>query len=81
MINLSYLLFPIFVNGIVAFELDGIIPSNLKKRSLPSGGGWGVNEANCPVGTSRCFIGGCCPNELTCTPTYDPVNVICCPGS
>jgi hypothetical protein len=80
-LDLLYLFLPSFVNGIAAFELAAIISLSLEKRSLPAGGGWGMNEANCPVGTSRCFIGGCCPNGLTCTPTYDPVNVICCPGS
>jgi hypothetical protein len=65
-LDLLYLFLPSFVNGIAAFELAAIISLSLE---------------NCPVGTSRCFIGGCCPNGLTCTPTYDPVNVICCPGS
>jgi hypothetical protein len=44
-----YLFLPSFVNGIVAFELAAIISPGLEKRSLPAGGGWGVNEVNCPV--------------------------------
>ena len=81
--RLVFFLFLTIANAVTAFERAGMITPTLNERAVSLPGGWGANQYNstCPAGSTGCFIGGCCPNALSCLGTGDPVNVICCPES
>lgn len=70
-------------NAVVALERGVGISPALERRSINVGGGWASNtnavNGTCPAETTYCFAGCCCPGELTCVATDDPVNCVCCP--
>jgi hypothetical protein len=81
-----FLLLLVTITGTIAFDLTGWTAPALERRTVNAAGGWpanafnSVNNTDCSAGNQYCFGGNCCPNELTCVGTGDPVNCVCCPA-
>ncbi|PMD47011.1 hypothetical protein L207DRAFT_575815 [Hyaloscypha variabilis F] len=76
----------IAVIGATAYDTRGWTAPDLDRRSINAAGGWpanafyGTNSTECSAGNTFCFGGNCCPSELSCVGTEDPVNCVCCPA-
>ena len=69
------------VSAVSAAQLAQLVPVDLSKRAVHSGGGWGLSTSSCPVSTAICGD-WCCPTSLTCVSTPGGIIAdVCCEGS